>query len=169
MAANDSQVAGSHYKSPIQHWDYVVANDLDYFQAQITKYVTRWKKKNKLQDLQKAKHFLEKYMELAPDILAKIEDAKSSDPNEWAKSELRSELNAFQSFIEQVEQHLGKSFIKEVTSQNHVGCLYTKPFLQAIIPRLVNLGCEALAATARALLTDIGEEQQPTASQLHPQ
>jgi len=64
MAANDKQIAGNHYKSKIQHWDYVVANDLDYFQAQITKYVTRWKKKNGIDDLRKAAHFLEKYMEL---------------------------------------------------------------------------------------------------------
>lgn len=63
MSANDTQVAGTHYRTAIQHWDYVIANDLDYFQAQITKYVTRWKKKNGLQDLEKAKHFLEKYME----------------------------------------------------------------------------------------------------------
>ncbi len=64
MNANDKQVGGNHYKSSIQHWDYVVANDLDYFQAQITKYVTRWKNKNGIQDLEKARHFLEKYIEV---------------------------------------------------------------------------------------------------------
>ena len=65
MSANEKQVAGSHYRSDIQHWDYVIANDLDYFQGQITKYVTRWKRKNGLTDLLKAQHFLEKYIELA--------------------------------------------------------------------------------------------------------
>ena len=63
MNANDRQVGGEHYRSKIQHWDYVLANDLDYFQAQITKYVTRWKNKNGLQDLEKAQHFLEKYIQ----------------------------------------------------------------------------------------------------------
>lgn len=63
MQANDRQVDGTHYRSEIQHWDYVIANDLDYFQAQITKYVTRWKKKNGIKDLEKAQHFLEKYLE----------------------------------------------------------------------------------------------------------
>lgn len=63
MSANDTQVGGTHYKSAIQHWDYVIANDLDYFQGQITKYVTRWKKKNGLPDLLKAQHFLNKYIE----------------------------------------------------------------------------------------------------------
>ncbi len=65
MSANNTQVGGGHYKTPIQHWDYVVANDLDYFQGQITKYVSRWKKKNGIQDLEKAHHFLEKYIEVA--------------------------------------------------------------------------------------------------------
>jgi len=64
MKANEKQVGGQHYNSPIQHWDYVVANDLDYFQAQITKYITRWKKKNGMSDLLKAEHFLQKYIEL---------------------------------------------------------------------------------------------------------
>lgn len=63
MSANDTQVAGTHYRTAIQHWDYVIANDMDYFQGQITKYVTRWKKKNGIQDLKKAQHFLAKYIE----------------------------------------------------------------------------------------------------------
>ena len=63
MSANDKQVAGTHYRTAIQHWDYVIANNLDYFQAQITKYVTRWKKKGGPKDLEKAEHFLQKYLE----------------------------------------------------------------------------------------------------------
>lgn len=67
MKANQRQVGGSHYKSPdaTEHWDIVVQHDLDYFQGQITKYVMRWKKKGGLNDLEKADHFLEKYIELA--------------------------------------------------------------------------------------------------------
>lgn len=63
-SANDRQVGGTHYRSDIQHWDFVVANNLDYFQGQITKYVTRWRNKNGLNDLEKARHFLDKYIEL---------------------------------------------------------------------------------------------------------
>lgn len=65
--ANEVQVGGSHYHAngkQIQHWDIVAMHDLDYFQGQITKYVMRWKMKNGLQDLQKAAHFLQKYIEL---------------------------------------------------------------------------------------------------------
>lgn len=65
--ANSRQVGGSHYKAPgkVEHWDFVHQHNLDYFQGQITKYVMRWKEKNGVQDLEKAQHFLEKYIELA--------------------------------------------------------------------------------------------------------
>ena len=63
MPANTKQIGGEHYRSEIQHWDYVLANNLDYFQGQITKYVSRWKNKNGIEDLKKAQHFLEKYIE----------------------------------------------------------------------------------------------------------
>lgn len=68
MTANEKQVAGNHYKTSIEHWDYVVANDLNYLEGQITKYVTRCRKKNGMQDLEKAKHFLEKYMEVFKEV-----------------------------------------------------------------------------------------------------
>lgn len=61
--ANEKQVGGSHYQAVYQHWDMVIEHDLNYFEGQITKYVMRARKKNGLQDLQKAQHFLEKYME----------------------------------------------------------------------------------------------------------
>lgn len=64
--ANDYQIDGTHYKdeAAIQHWDYAAAHNFDYFQGQITKYVTRWKKKNGIKDLEKARHFIEKYIEI---------------------------------------------------------------------------------------------------------
>lgn len=64
--ANDYQVGGAHYRQEgtIQHWDFANSQGMDYFQGQITKYVTRWKKKNGIVDLEKAKHFLDKYIEI---------------------------------------------------------------------------------------------------------
>lgn len=67
--ANDKQVGGTHYKgddkNEIQHWDYCWIKKFDPFQYQITKYVERWRRKNGLEDLRKARHFLDKYIELA--------------------------------------------------------------------------------------------------------
>lgn len=62
--ANKIQVGGTHYKTKIEHWDWVHANDLNYFEGQITKYVARARKKNGMEDLKKARHFLDKYIEL---------------------------------------------------------------------------------------------------------
>lgn len=63
--ANLVQIGGDHYKNGgEEHWDRVHRLGLDYFQAAITKYVERWKLKNGVQDLQKARHFLDKYIEL---------------------------------------------------------------------------------------------------------
>lgn len=63
--ANKKQVAGTHYKKQvIQHWDYVVANGIPYLEAQVIKYVSRHQDKNGIQDLEKAKHFLEKLIEV---------------------------------------------------------------------------------------------------------
>lgn len=65
MSANDRQVGGNHYqKHVVQHWDIVAMYGLDYFQGQITKYVMRWRDKGGVEDLEKARHFLDKYIEL---------------------------------------------------------------------------------------------------------
>jgi len=67
MEANKTQVAGTHYRSAYQHWDFVVDADLDYFGGQITKYVSRWRNKNGAEDLKKAAHFARKLHELLSD------------------------------------------------------------------------------------------------------
>lgn len=65
MAANDKQISGKHYKeNPIQPWDYVAANNLGYFEGSAIKYITRWRSKGGIADIQKAIHFLEKLIEL---------------------------------------------------------------------------------------------------------
>jgi hypothetical protein len=58
--SSDYQVGGSHYSSKaIQPIHYIYANQLDFYQGNVVKYVTRYKEKNGLQDLMKAKHYLE--------------------------------------------------------------------------------------------------------------
>jgi hypothetical protein len=49
-----------HYsKNKIQPIDYILANDMDFVSGNIIKYVTRYKHKNGVEDLKKAKHYLE--------------------------------------------------------------------------------------------------------------
>lgn len=64
LDANARQVGGLHYRTPYQHWDLVADCGLGYFEGQITKYLSRHNKKNGLQDVQKAAHFLDKLIEL---------------------------------------------------------------------------------------------------------
>jgi hypothetical protein len=65
MAANDKQIGGSHYKEAgIECWDYIVANKLGYLEGTAIKYLTRWQKKNGVEDLKKAIHFIEKLIEV---------------------------------------------------------------------------------------------------------
>lgn len=81
--ANDRQVGGGHYMGSIQHWDLAAQRNYDYFQGQITKYVDRWKTKNGLQDLLKAQHFLEKYIELVQaGVITSPKEAEPSIPTE---------------------------------------------------------------------------------------
>ena len=67
MSALDSQVAGQHYKDmAIQPIEFIFANAevIGYFEGCAIKYLCRWRKKNGLQDLQKAKHYIELLIEM---------------------------------------------------------------------------------------------------------
>lgn len=83
--ANETQVGGTHYKQKegqLEHWDLATMYQWDPFQYQITKYVMRWKNKHpthekRLEDLKKARHFLDKY----------IEDATQWD--HWTEQEMK--------------------------------------------------------------------------------
>lgn len=59
-SALDVQVGGGHYKSlVIQPVEYCHKNRLTICESNVVKYVTRHKSKNGLEDLRKARHFLE--------------------------------------------------------------------------------------------------------------
>lgn len=64
--ANEVQVGGDHYRrQAIQPWDYIAANGLDFFQGAVVKYISRWKTKDGIKDLEKCLHFLQKYIEVS--------------------------------------------------------------------------------------------------------
>jgi hypothetical protein len=65
--ANSRQVAGTHYQSALQHWDIVDTWGVGYLEGCCTKYLSRFRKKNGLQDLQKADHYLQKLIEARSD------------------------------------------------------------------------------------------------------
>lgn len=60
-----SQVGGSHYvKMKIQPVEFAHANNIPFIEASVIKYVCRWRDKGGIEDLHKAKHFLDLLIEL---------------------------------------------------------------------------------------------------------
>lgn len=67
-SALTKQVSGDYYKIlGIQPVEYINANNIGYFEGNVIKYVTRWKTKNGIADLEKAKHYLEMLIEFELD------------------------------------------------------------------------------------------------------
>ena len=65
MSALDVQVDGNHYKElKIQPVEYIHANNIPFLEGNVIKYITRWKSKNGVKDLEKAKHYIELLIEL---------------------------------------------------------------------------------------------------------
>jgi hypothetical protein len=64
MTANGSQVGGSHYtKLGIQPREYAIANGFNYDECNVLRYLTRHRKKNGRQDIEKAIHCLQLILE----------------------------------------------------------------------------------------------------------
>ena len=64
MSALDTQVGCSHYKDmAIQPMEYSMANQLDACQHTAIKYITRFREKGGIQDLEKAKHVIDMLIE----------------------------------------------------------------------------------------------------------
>ena len=65
MSELNKQVGGNHYsKLAIQPVEYINKNKLSYLQGNVIKYVTRYNYKNGVEDLQKAKHYIDLLIEL---------------------------------------------------------------------------------------------------------
>ena len=70
MSAFDTQVGGSHYKNmTIQPVEFIEMNNLGFCTGNIIKYVCRYKDKNGIEDLKKARHYI--------DLLIEIEESKN--------------------------------------------------------------------------------------------
>ena len=71
-SALNRQVDGSHYKDmTIQPIIYIYANNISFIEGNIIKYVSRWKNKNGIKDLEKARHLI--------DMLIEFESTQSQD------------------------------------------------------------------------------------------
>lgn len=58
------QVGGDHYETmAIQPWEVIQRGDLDFWEGNVIKYVMRYRSKNGLEDLKKARHYLDYLIE----------------------------------------------------------------------------------------------------------
>lgn len=74
MKALDTQVGGSHYKNmTIQPVEFIERNNLGFCVGNIIKYVCRYKDKNGIEDLKKARHYI--------DLLIEIEESRNQTAN----------------------------------------------------------------------------------------
>ena len=59
-AKKTEQVGGSHYKNKkIEPIDYIMSNDLNFCEGNVIKYITRYKEKGGIEDLKKAKQYID--------------------------------------------------------------------------------------------------------------
>ena len=64
MKASDHQEGGNHYKKmAIQPIDFIYYNQIPFIEANVIKYVLRHRAKNGIEDLKKAKHYIELLIE----------------------------------------------------------------------------------------------------------
>ena len=65
MSALNVQVGGDHYKGKaIQPIEYISANNLNFCEGSIVKYITRWRDKGGVKDLEKIKHYVDLLIEM---------------------------------------------------------------------------------------------------------
>lgn len=65
MSALDVQVGGDHYKNlVIQPAIFIHANNIPFMEGNAIKYLCRWRTKNGIKDLEKAKHYIEMLIEM---------------------------------------------------------------------------------------------------------
>lgn len=62
--ANAVQYGGGHYKQfKFETWDVILDWKLGYLDGNAVKYLSRWRHKGGVEDLRKAKHYIEKLIE----------------------------------------------------------------------------------------------------------
>ncbi len=52
-----------HYNKGIEVWDYTDSWEMDFLEGNVIKYITRYRHKNGIEDLKKAKQYIERLIE----------------------------------------------------------------------------------------------------------
>jgi len=84
MSANDKKIP--HYASEYQHWDLAITLPMGYLEGCSTKYIARWRRKDGIEDLHKAMHYLDKLIEVY---------VPKPIPRNMSRSEVQYEVSRF--------------------------------------------------------------------------
>ena len=107
MSALDTQVGGDHYKSmPIQPMEYSMANNLDACQHTVVKYVTRFREKGGVQDLQKAKHVIDMLIEFETSDENTEQTQPASEPAMSKDESLRELFKALDGIVADLDKNI---------------------------------------------------------------
>lgn len=129
MSAKTEQVGGSHYKDmAIQPFEYIYRNGIGFAEGCVIKYVSRWKTKNGVEDLKKARHFLDLLIEQEEDANEPAPSFREQSPG-WRFLEAgetiedRDEFNTVDGWVRTecegniVEDHNSQSYRRRIASE----------------------------------------------------
>lgn len=79
MKTTENQVGGDHYRDQkLQPIEYILANGLGFCEGNVVKYVTRYKAKGGVEDLKKARHYLDFLIESEERLIQEDEEYERS-------------------------------------------------------------------------------------------
>lgn len=83
----DSATNPKHYnRYKIEPWDFIAENGIGYFEGNVIKYVCRWKEKNGVEDLKKARAYLDRLIENTErehERIRKMDTLRKSERERW--------------------------------------------------------------------------------------
>ena len=98
LSSFSRQVGGNHYADyAIQPLEFCVKNNIPFLEGNVIKYICRWRNKNGIQDLEKAKHYIEMLIELEKakhyiEMLIELEKA-NDDSIKWTDKSVQDLRN----------------------------------------------------------------------------
>ena len=122
MSTLNTQVGGAHYKDcPIQPVEYIHANKVGYFEGNVIKYVTRWKAKGGLDDLRKARHYLDLLIDLEGKDAATHEKkfAKDYPGHTWRPAVNLATFGHAQGYASSIDKDRAEQHYAEQARQAH--------------------------------------------------
>ncbi len=122
---NPSQVGGDHYsRMKIQPIEYIMANDIPFVEGSIIKYVSSWRAKGGIQDLEKARSLLDMLIDdLNAEEKAELKEITTDDIGVFSLSDDGFEITVCKRYVHlDLNSYAGEyvqEFLHELTEALH--------------------------------------------------